>query len=367
MKEKWFFRPVAWALALLLPLSFALQKLAFALPAFAALYSEKVYPLLAKPVSALFSVFPFSFAEVMLFSCPVWLAALFWLFWKKIKKITPKPWPRAGLGALYLTGLVGVFFLGYMLFCGLNYARPGYETVAGYDASPMSVSELTALCEQLASEASAAREGLPEDEDGVFLPDELSAIAARTNENYQIAAQEAPWLSGRYASPKLVLASEGMAHLNITGIFFPYTVEANVNKINGPMLYASTMAHEAAHQRGFMAEQEANFIAFYVCTHSENAKDVYSGYALALIHALNALYRADSDAHACIYATLHEGIVRDFAANNAIWARYEGKPAEIQQTVNDVYLKTNKQEAGVASYGKMVDLLCGYYRSLGKI
>ena len=37
MRNKWFFRPVAWALALLVPLSLLLQKLAFALPAFAVL------------------------------------------------------------------------------------------------------------------------------------------------------------------------------------------------------------------------------------------------------------------------------------------------------------------------------------------
>ena len=40
----------------------------------------------------------------------------------------------------------------------------------------------------------------------------------------------------------------------------------------------------------------------------------------------------------------------------------DGKVAEVSNKVNDTYLKVNKQEDGVKSYGRMVDLLLAQYR-----
>ena len=51
---------------------------------------------------------------------------------------------------------------------------------------------------------------------------------------------------------------------------------------------------------------------------------------------------------------------RDLAANDAFWAKYEGKIAEVSNQINDAYLKSNGQEQGVKSYDKMVDMLVVY-------
>ena len=51
------------------------------------------------------------------------------------------------------------------------------------------------------------------------------------------------------------------------------------------------------------------------------------------------------------------------SANNAFWQQYEGKISEASSRVNDTYLKANSQTDGIQSYGRMVDLLLGYYRS----
>jgi hypothetical protein len=50
------------------------------------------------------------------------------------------------------------------------------------------------------------------------------------------------------------------------------------------------------------------------------------------------------------------------AADSAFWKQFDGKVAEVSNKVNDTYLKVNKQEDGVKSYGRMVDLLLAQHR-----
>ena len=64
-----------------------------------------------------------------------------------------------------------------------------------------------------------------------------------------------------------------------------------------------------------------------------------------------------------IYYSLPEEVLSDLSANNAFWQQYEGKISGASSRVNDTYLKANSQTDGIQSYGRMVDLLLGYYRS----
>ena len=52
---------------------------------------------------------------------------------------------------------------------------------------------------------------------------------------------------------------------------------------------------------------------------------------------------------------------RDLDAHRAYWARYGGRMQEAVDQINDSYLKQQKQEDGLLSYGRMVDLLLMYY------
>ena len=67
------------------------------------------------------------------------------------------------------------------------------------------------------------------------------------------------------------------------------------------------------------------------------------------------------EAYLQIRSRLDERILADLEANNRFWDRYEGKVADAAEAVNDTYLKANRQEHGVASYGMVVDLMLGWY------
>ena len=124
-----------------------------------------------------------------------------------------------------------------------------------------------------------------------------------------------------------------------------------------------TMAHELAHQCGFMREDEANFIAYLACKESDDALMRYSGLLLAYDNAMGALRSADPERAAEIASGLAEPVRRDLAERAKHWAQYEGPVQDVSNAANDAYLKANNQSDGMQSYGRMVDLLLAEQRA----
>ncbi|MGI5898352.1 MAG: DUF3810 domain-containing protein [Christensenellales bacterium] len=353
-------------LAALAPAGFILQRLFFSNPAWVeSVYTGKIYAFLSGILVALTGWIPFSLAEILVVGAAVWVPVMIWRFFTGAKKKGLPPLDRFLLTFAKTTAVACCGYFLYLLLCGFNYARLPYDQIAGYDISPAAPKTLQTVCFKLAEEANGLCAQLYGEVGEI--PESHRLISTRTQPNFEKAALSAPWLSGDYGRPKPVLLSKYWAYTQTTGMFFPFTLEANYNKVNSQFMYAATMAHEAAHQRGFMREDEANFIAFYVCAHSDNAADRYSGIMLALIHAGNALHSANPQFYSEVFASYSDGVVKDLRAHNQLWAQYEGKAAEIQEKVNDAYLQSNNQEDGVLSYGRMVNLLIGFYRQQGFI
>ena len=161
---------------------------------------------------------------------------------------------------------------------------------------------------------------------------------------------------------KPVFFSEAMSYMEIVGVFFPYTVEANINTHTTDFDIPFAACHELAHISGFMREDEANFLAYAACRASEEPFFRYSGSATALIHAGNALYAKDPARYQQAMEGLSDGVRRDFAASSAYYNAHHTSFGEFSTKVNDTYLKVNSQPQGVATYGRMVDLLLADYR-----
>ena len=138
-------------------------------------------------------------------------------------------------------------------------------------------------------------------------------------------------------------------------------MEANDNGDRPAYDKPFTGCHELSHLRGFMEEQEANFIAFLACISSERADFQYSGYLSGWVYCMNALYRADYESWQAVRGLLDEAAEPDLTANNEFWDRYEGTISETAERINDTYLKANGQADGVKSYNRMVDLIVAYF------
>ena len=274
--------------------------------------------------------------------------------------------------ALLIMG--GVIFAWYMLGCGTNYYRYEFAGFSGLEVKKSSVEELYGLCEQLAVKTNEARRSAADRAvslGSMVSQTEVYSSYMSTGEK-SLAAKKAmtklaetyPVMKGYFPRPKPVFFSRFMSELNITGVYFPWTVEANVNIDIPDYPIGVTMCHELSHLRGFMREDEANFIGYLGCVNSGEPEFVYSGYMLALSYATNRLYSEDRDLYFKVRALYDEGVVTDLIANSEYWKQFEDTMAsKVGESMNNTYLKINNQSDGTKSYGRMVDLLLAEYRS----
>lgn len=357
----------AWWLVCL-PAAGALMLAARCVPDFAEWYAVHIYPLLAQPVNFLTGLLPFSVMEVL---CSSLIIAAPVLAVRLVRRLVRAESARAAAKCAALAGARLVCFasaalLVFTLLCGVNYHRYTFSQHSGLPVQKSTVAELRALCGELAQQANALAPQVPRDENGVAdLRNEGFAVLAKAaDEAYAAAAKQYPMLGGSYRRAKPMYGSFFMSRLQLTGVFFPFTVESNVNVLAPSYNVPVTVCHELAHLRGFMREDEANFIAYYACMQSADVRLRYSGTMLALVYAGNALAKADPEAYRQLREGYTEDVLTDFWANNAYWDQFEDKAlSEIGEKVNDTYLKANGQTDGTRSYGRIVDLLLAERRA----
>jgi hypothetical protein len=224
-----------------------------------------------------------------------------------------------------------------------------------------STEDLSAVATRMAEGVAETASQVERDAEGLCTySGSLAETAARAMKN--LGTEYAP-LAGYYPNVKKVLWSEFLSYQQISGVFSPFTIEAHYNGAMVSYNMPYTVCHELSHLRGFMREDEANFVSFLACISSEEPYFRYSDYLLGYIYVNNALYGEDRDLWREVRAILPKEVDKDLAANNAFWEKYETKVAEVAQQVNNGYLVVNGQEDGVKSYGRVVDLILAYYRS----
>lgn len=348
------------------PVFYVLFRLSFLCPQFIeSVYSRGFFMHFNSMLSSAVGILPFSLAEFVLYAF-ILSASVYTVFIVVHAIMARRTWWRIVLRRIWF--MLCVASLLYALFVslwGFNYARLPLNQTLNLDSSAAACSELYHTCDALISRANSLRETVPQNSRGVFSPAETKTqIMHSVNGYYNQAASaaEIEFLGGNFGNVKPVLYSEGLSWANISGVYFPYTGEANVN-VDAPMaLFAASCLHEAAHQRGFAREDEANFLAFYVSRFSGEPSVEYSGTLLALIHAMSALFDADKELYFELRANYSGSVERDLVDRALFWNNYQGGVSEAAKEVNNSFLKANMQHDGVQSYGRVVDLLIALWR-----
>ena len=348
-----------WLIAEVILVSAALFLLwaARKIPGFAEWYSGAVYPVLVTVIGRLYGFIPVSVVELFLY---IGIGMLFWLLIRYRRK------PVQLIQSYSMIAAVLLFL--YASCCGVNYYRIPFSTYyiqdlreqIGEEHGTRSVS-LADMCAWLVEEVNKAYSELAET-DEIYEHMPRKGVKAMNR-----LAQEYPALAGHYPQPKPVMVSGILSVQQCSGVYSPFTIEANYNKDMVPYNIPHTICHEMSHLRGFMREDEANFIGYLACLQSEDADFRYSGYLLGWVYAGNALAKTNPEEHARLHGLLHAEVVKELEENTEFWRRYEGEVAEVQERVNDAYLKANGQAEGVLTYGRVVDLMLvdyAYNRSL---
>lgn len=355
-------------LLFLFPLSFILILLARKSSFFAEhVYALRIYRWFSQLVSIITGLVPISLAEILIIILPFFLIILLIKFISRLIKDKQNRKINAAKGLINIICALSVALFSFTMLGGLNYYRYPFSYYSNLNIEKSTVEELYGLTKQLAEQANELRALVPKvDDNGIFdLSMSYFKLAKEANKAMMSLAEEYPVFSGRYGRSKPVLLSPLMSYTEITGIFVPFTMEANVNVQISDYAIPYTMLHEMAHQRGFMREDEANYIAYIAGMSSDNIELMYSSTMLALISAGNALYNHDTKMYFDIRAMYSDGVVKDIRANSEYWVKYEDTVVStISNKLNDTYLKVNAQADGVNSYGRMVDLLLAKYRAM---
>ena len=149
-----------------------------------------------------------------------------------------------------------------------------------------------------------------------------------------------------------------MSYLGITGIYFPFTGEANVN-VNIPAYEIPvTMAHEMAHAKGVARENEANVAAYVLCITAEDPYLQYSGLMNAAAVMLNSLPEEEYEE---LRSRLAPEILREYSNAGAHYAQYDGWAEAVSSFFNDLFLKSNGVAGGTRSYGRTAESLVALY------
>lgn len=201
-------------------------------------------------------------------------------------------------------------------------------------------------------------------------------VADKAREVMAQMGEEYPRLKGYYPRAKAMFFSDLMCQMYMAGYYFPFSMEANYNNVMQVTNKPSTICHELAHLRGYILEDEANFISFLACTRSDDIFFQYSGYLEVmsyLYQELNNLtpeevkYMNDAGIGIC---PITKQILGDatFVLPEQ-WDRIEEEAVLDTETVekaSDVFVETSLQLNGVSdgmkSYSRVVELLILYYR-----
>jgi branched-subunit amino acid ABC-type transport system permease component len=321
-------------------------------------FSEGLYPLLGRQLGRAAGLLPFSLAECLV------LVAFLALLTASVRSVERVLRGRATASAMLaawgadMALVAAIGYVSFLLLWGFNYARPPLSSLAALPNAPAPTSELMDLGASLVDRSNREREGLAEDPAGALrIEGGFSSVARRVAVGYEAASITLPLLAGSSARPKPVLLSPLLSRVGITGIYFPFTGEPNVNTTLPDVELPFSSAHEVAHQLGFAREDEANYVGYLACRLHPDADFRYAGLLAASHYVLAALHVVDRAAVSRLQASRSAAVLRDEAAIRAWIEHYQGRATEVGRRVNDTYLKAQGQPEGVQSYGRMVDLL----------
>jgi len=331
-------------------------------------FSRGIFHVISVPLGGLVAVLPFSLTAVLAVLSPLILLALLALF---IRRLVKSKGRRRRVGARALRACCWALSCGlllYMVMHGANFYRLPLSELMNIDTSSCTAEELYAVCVDLADKASAERAALAEDGSGrMKLPVGMAEELRRADAGYRALEGQYPFLWGGVWRAKPVeprIVSHYWSYTNITGMYFPFLAEANVNIDPPACTIPFTASHELGHTRGFAREDECNFLAFLTATHSPYAEYRYSGYLLAYQYCIGDLNKADGDLASRAAGHCSAAVNRDLQGQSDYWRQFATPVGETVSNaanqVNNAFIQSQGVPSGVYSYNEAVKLIVGY-------
>ena len=276
-------------------------------------------------------------------------------------------WNPIAWGGWVLTAVSLVWLLHTAMF-GLNYYAGPLADDIRLDVGRYSVNELAEATEYYRDKANELAPLVERDADGNVDFSEFHVLANMAGEGFHTLTYDYsyPVFAGSLEPVKELGWADMYTSMGITGFTCGITGEAAVNPQIPDVTLPFTMCHEMAHRMCIASEKDANFAAFLACSVHEDVQFRYSAYYMAYRYCYSALATAQSTSAAAAAARIDSEVSdllrRDLKYYDQFFSsKKDDKATKVADTVNDTYLKTSGESAGIASYGQVADLLVNWH------
>lgn len=337
-----------WWPFILASLVFISIRLAVRNPGFVELYySEGIYPFIALFLSSFSCLFPFSLWDIF------WSGTILLLISGLILVIFKRKKP--GWYGFGLARFLSLLYLLFYLSWGYNYFRPALETRLGWEKSKADESSFRTILDSIIIHTNSSRTSVS--------ASDYSLIDNLVEESYRKKSKDLGLVyPNGHRPPKTMLFSSFFAKAGVNGYFGPFFNEIHINNNVLQAEYPFVLAHEKSHQFGIANESEANFIAFVICTGSDDRRLQYSGYLYMLVYFLTDAVHLE-DYHDFINK-IDKQVIMDLQFRRKYYKGLQKeKIQKAQSAANNAYLKSNNISQGIKNYNQVVSLVINWYQN----
>ena len=319
-------------------------------------YIGKVFNNLSKIFRIVTGWFPFSLGLIIFYSLVIFL--VYSLVKNIITIINGQQKFKSFLVNTIAT--LSILYGIYMITWGLAYYRKPVSIITQVDAENIGFDEIKKLVEILIIKTNQSRKMVGTQQ---ARANNIKKYFAMAPNGYVQIANTHPELKYIHPSIKIGYSKAILSYLNTAGVYTFPTGEANLNANLTAFEAPFTICHEMAHQLGFASEEEANYISFLACMHNSEPIFKYSAYVGTMNYALNNLYSQDSTMYFKLKEKIDTVVLNDLSFARAKWKPYQVQWVnKLSSSIYDLFLRSNNQEAGIKSYGLVVELLVGEMR-----
>ncbi|MCG8238229.1 DUF3810 domain-containing protein [Tenacibaculum finnmarkense] len=318
-------------------------------------YSNGIYPYISKTLRLILGWIPFSVGDIL------GLVLLF-LMIKACYSLIKNNFKNSISKFLQFTGILSLLYFCFYAFWGLNYFREPLAENLGLKQANYSTEQLIETTQKIIFELNKTHLDITHNDTiKVTVPHTRKQIYGLATNGYKQLEKQYPQLKYQFPSIKSSVVSLFQSYNGTGGYINPITGEAQINDLLPKTGYPATTCHEMAHQIGWAAENDANFVGFLAAISNEDMYFKYSGYRMAYTYCIKQVYKRDKNSAKKLRNTVNKGIYKDYNDSYLHWQQFKNPIEPYFKKGYNAYLKANNQVNGIKSYSYVVDLLIAYF------
>ena len=265
-----------------------------------------------------------------------------------IIELKRKKWRASIHRVLEIAGILLLSFNLYTLSCEFAYNRE--EMPLPYYENEVAREEHVDIFNYFANDVNYCITQLEFKENGdVKSTMSLKELANEVKKAYKIIEGN-DYFASHFGGVKPMASSFIYREFQITGVTYSPLGEANINILNTTTNLPLTVAHELAHTKGVMREDDANKLAFYVCLNSEHPYLRYAAYSAYFyqIEAMTSTYYLTAEERTNLVA-VEPMLNKTRNYEYKFWKDHD-LLGDIGNWINDLYIKSSGVKEGTTSY-----------------